>query len=330
MGRTVWSPSYGPTSQPGVAAAAAADVHESLAAYFAEPARAVPPPPDPALAMRDGAERVDLYLEQSDLPAEPDALFALSNDTFAKQFDELARKAGNYTTEGLVIERGAIFAALGAKLKARAAALARTFSKALKDWPIMRDPGRQLLLARARPDVLATVGVVATAQPRFGLELLRQLLPADPADEGDRQLIESIAAVLWTRRTEWGVDPRLAEGMAAEWRRMVARYRDANFYAGYYCALRVDRMARAYVAATNSFLQHGVLDPTQRVPLVLAFRAPEDPVALVAESLPTSDAEDTLVAFGLKPVDATGRVGGTRSSEGVGPVRIPDAGSRAT
>src|SRR3989442_2366772 len=55
---------------------------------------------------------------------------------------------------------------------------------------------------------------------RFGLEVLRQLLPADPADEGDRQLIESVGAVLWMRRDEWSVDPKLAENMVAVWRRM--------------------------------------------------------------------------------------------------------------
>jgi hypothetical protein len=330
MGRTVWSPSYGPTSQPAGAAAAAADLHETLAPFFAQPARAVPPPPDPALAMRDGAERVDLYLEQSDLPAEPDALFALSDDTFAKQFDELARKAGNYTAEGMLIERATIFAALAAKLTARAAALAKTFGKAGRDWPEMRDPGKELLLAKARPDVLSLVSTVAVAPPRFGLELLRQLIPADPSDPGDRQLIESVGAVLWTRRQEWGTDAKLAESMVAEWRRMVSRYRDANFYAGYYCTLRVDRMARAWIAATNSFLQHGVLDPALRPPLVLAFERPEDPLALVEEALPATDAEDVLTAFGLRPADGTGRIGGSRSSEGVGPIRTPDRGSRGT
>jgi len=63
---------------------------------------------------------------------------------------------------------------------------------------------------------------------------------------------------------------------------------------------------------------------------VLAFERPQDPVALVAQSLPATDAEDTLTAFGLRPADQTGRVGGSRSSEGVGPIRLPDRGSRGT
>ena len=125
----------------------------------------------------------------------------------------------------------------------------------------MRDPGKQLLLARARPDVLSLVSTVAIAPPRFGLELLRQLLPADPADEGDRQLIESVGSVLWTRREEWSTDPKLAEAMVAVWRRMVAKYRDAHFYAGYYVVARVSRMATAWVGVTNTMLQTGVLDP---------------------------------------------------------------------
>jgi len=45
MGTTVWSPSYGPMSQPAGAAAVAVDLHALLAPFIAQPARAEPPPP---------------------------------------------------------------------------------------------------------------------------------------------------------------------------------------------------------------------------------------------------------------------------------------------
>jgi len=328
-GLTVWSPSYGPTSQPAGAAAAAADLHATLAPFLTQPARAAPPPPDPRLAMADGAARVDGYLESAGLAAEPAALFALSA-TYAAQFDQLARAAADYTVDGMLKQRSAVFDALAAKLQARATTLAKTFTKALRDWPLMRDPGKELLLSKARADVLSVVSTVAIAPVRFGLEVLRQSLPADPADEGDRQLVESVGAMLWMRRAEWSTDPKLAEAVVGVWRRMVARYRDADFYAGYYSVLRIDRMARAWVAATNTMLQTGVFDPALRPPLVLAFERPDDPVALVEQALPATDAEDVLTAFGLRPGDQTGRVGGSRSSESVGPIRLPDRGARGT
>jgi len=280
--------------------------------------------------MASGAAQVDRYLDTTAaFSAEPSALFSVGDD-FARQFLQLARVANDYTADGMLKARGNIFAAVAAALKPRAASLAKVCVKAYKDFPLMRDPGKELLLAKARPDILSIASTVAIAPVRYGLEVLRQSLPADPTDDGDRALIESVAAVLWMRRTEWGADPALAESVVAQWRRMVARYRDASFYSAFYVRLRLARALTAWLAATNSLLQSGQLDPVYRAPLQLAFGPPDDPVALVEQALPATDAQDTLTAYGLRAADGTGRVGGSRSSEGVAPIRLPDRGSRPT
>ena len=80
-GIRVISPSYGPRSVTGAAAAVLPRLHALVAPFVAVPAASAPPEPDPRTLMADGAQRVEGYLEQrTDLLAVPNqAVYLLDN-----------------------------------------------------------------------------------------------------------------------------------------------------------------------------------------------------------------------------------------------------------
>jgi hypothetical protein len=188
----------------------------------------------------------------ADFSNEPAALFTLG-DGYARQFDQLARQRADYSADGFPKMRSNIFTELATAGKLRAAGLAKTFTRGLKDWPEQRDPGKELLLSRARPDVLSLASTAAVAPVPFTVALLRQMIPADPADASAvRQEVETLMATLWLRRQEWSTDPRQAEAVVAVWRRAAALYRGVAYYGGYYIRFRFARAASAWLAGLST------------------------------------------------------------------------------
>ena len=330
MGINVISPSYGPDGPTEVALATIPALHALLAPFLAAPGDAVPPAPDARPLMRDGGERVEVFLTQStNLPGVPNELAALGSD-FARQFDQVARSR-DYSDEGRARQRNATFGALATALKTQGGRVVKDFARVLdpdRGHSPRRDPGKVLLLGKGvPPEVLQVVGMCAAAPVRFVATLLEQLTPMDPATPGAPLLRENVAAVLWARRNEVPVD--LAEDVVSSWRRMQAHDRDADYYAGWYAVARVRAMAWAWKAAADALLLHGVLDPTELVPLRHAFARPDDLLAAVTQAQPTRDDWDILALYGLRAADATGAAGGARSGEAVAPARVPKSATSA-
>ncbi len=325
-GISVISPSYGPQARTSAAEAVLPKLHGIIGPFVAAPTASAPPEPDPRALMGEGGGRVEGYIEQrTDLLAVPNAVAALSGD-YERQFNQIKR-SGDYSREGQQRQLAATFDALGAGLTSQAQRLARDFGVVLKAWPLLRDPGKAWLLGTGTPpDVVALVGLCAQAPVRVGLGLLQQLTPVDPAERGDQLRRENVMSTLWSRRAEWQADPRLGEEVVVAFRRAQRHDRTAEFYAGYYAAARVDGMVQAWLAAANALLLHGVLDPAERAPLATAFARPADPVAVVMGALPAPESVDVLAGYGLRPADVTGPVGAARSSEAVGPIRLPESG----
>jgi hypothetical protein len=336
-GIRVRSPSYGASATLGTAVGAIEQIHRRFTPYLlvpsgtppsvTTPARAAPPEPyDPALVAQG---ILDADAELDDTRAFPEQLFMLGGD-YAKQFLAI-RSSLDYNDAGRTRQLNALGANLNAAAQTLTDRLVQRFNLIAKHWVDQaRDAGRALMVGKGvPPDVMQLVAMCATAPIALVIALLEQLTPQAPDDPGDQLRRENVAATLYLRKPEWAVSPRVAEQALAAFRRAQAKDRTKEFYGGLYVAQRLDRMSRAWMAAVGSLLSHGSLDPALRLPLSVAFERPDADAAraLVLAALPQDDA-DILQAYGLQPADMSGIA--PRSSEAGGPIRLTDAGSRAT
>jgi len=282
---------------------------------------------DPRDRMQEAIDAVNATVtNRTQLRAFPTALLALSD----KSRDErraliqtpLYQRAPGEAQREALRDQLVTLAPRVVPLIERAAA---GFAAVRTAWPLQRQPGKQLLLPKARPDVWDVMQLILTVPLSGALAVVSDLV----AGEADALMLEDAGWALWQRRG----DPQWAEPAFAVHRRVRAQVlQDAGraqaFYGAAYASALLREMKHAAESLFKALLTKGTLDVVEQQTSFPWFTGPlpADPVALLVGALPQDDAAEMLELFGLRDAGSTGH-----SGEEPGPQRLPErAGAAAT
>jgi len=187
-------------------------------------------------------------------------------------------------------------------------------------WRLQRQPGKQLLVPKARPDVWDMVRLVLTVPLRGALDVVSDLV----AGEADSLMLEDVGWALWQRRG----DPQWAEQAYVVHRRVREQVlqdvdRARAYYGAAYCTGLLRALKRPTSELFTALLNTGTIDQLLQQQFFPWFTTPvpTDAVALLVGALPQDDKAEMLELFGLRDAGTTGH-----SSEQAGPLRLPEHG----
>lgn len=297
----------------------------AVLAPYERPVEAPVVPADPRDRMQDAIDAVDATVtNRTQLRTLPTALLALSD----KSKDErraliqtpLYQRAPEEAQKDALRDQLAELAPRVVPLVERVAA---DFAAVRSAWPAQRQPGKQLLLPKARPEVWDLVQLILTVPLPGALAVVGDLV----AGEADALMLEDTGWALWQRRG----DPQWAEPAFAVHRRVRAQVlQDAGraqaFYGAAYASALLREMKHAAESLVTALLTKGTLDVVEQQTSFPWFRLPlpADAVAMLVGALPQDDKAELLELFGLRDAGSTGA-----SGEDAGPLRVPERASVA-